>query len=72
MAVGGRGKRLSGRGSEDGGEPRKRVKVCEARGDAETGVEVSELSLLLLDPPVESRLWPLVGPSSVLARAASR
>ena len=71
MAVGGRGKRLSGRGSEDGGEPRKRVKVCEARGDAETGVEVSELSLLLLDPPVESRLWPLVG-SSVVALAACR
>ena len=72
MAVGGRGKRLSGRGSEDGGQPRKCVKVCEARGDAETGVEVSELSLLLLDPPVESRLWPLVGPSSVVARAACR
>ena len=71
MAVGGRGKSLSGRGSEDGGEPRKRVEVCEARGDAETGVEVSELSLLLLDPPVESRLWPLVGPS-VVARAACR
>ena len=71
MAVGGRGKRLSGRGSEDGGEPRKRVKVCEAWGDAETGVEVSELPLLLLDPPVESRLWPLVG-SSVVALAACR
>ena len=72
MTVGGWGKRLSGRGSEDGGEPRKCVEVCEAGGDAETGVEVSELPLLLLDPPVESRLWPLVGPSSVVARAASR
>ena len=71
MAVGGRGKRLSGRGSEDGGQPRKCVEVCEARGDPETGVKVSELPLLLLDPPVESRLWPLVG-SSVVALAACR
>ena len=71
MAVGGRGKSLSGRGSEDGGQPRKRVEVCESGGDAETGVEVSELPLLLLDPPVESRLWPLVG-SSVVALAACR
>ena len=71
MAVGGRGKRLSGRGSEDGGQPRKCVEVCEAGRDPETGVEVSELPLLLLDPPVESRLWPLVG-SSVVALAACR
>ena len=71
MAVGGRGKSLSGRGSEEGGQPRKCVEVCKAGGDAETGVEVSELPLLLLDPPVESRLWPLVG-SSVVALAACR
>ena len=62
----GRGEGLSGRGGKDGGDPWEGVEVCETRGDSEAGVEVAELPLLLLNPPVESRLWPLAG----VARAA--
>ena len=64
----GRGKGLSGRRGEDGGDSGKGVKVREPRGDPEAGIEVAELPLLLLDPPVESRLWPFL--LAVVARAA--
>ena len=64
----GRGKGLSGRRGEDGGDSGKGVKVREPRGDSKAGIEVAELPLLLLDPPVESRLWPFL--LAVVARAA--